>query len=137
MDLYTEKLMPALDEGLAASGRDRSDIDRMIEIKLSYDRDPMLALENTRFWAPLSLTAEQKHAIDDPLEMERLCNELPIEHVARRWIVASDAETALAQIKPYVDAGLNHLVFHGPGADQMRFLDQFTEDVVPGLRALA
>jgi coenzyme F420-dependent glucose-6-phosphate dehydrogenase len=36
-----------------------------------------------------------------------------------------------------VDAGLNHLVFHGPGADQMRFLDQFTEDVVPGLRALA
>jgi coenzyme F420-dependent glucose-6-phosphate dehydrogenase len=129
--------MPALDEGLQASGRDRSDIDRMIEVKLSYDRDPMLALENTRFWAPLSLTAEQKHGVDDPLEMERLCNELPIEEVARRWIVASDPETALAQIKPYVDAGLNHLVFHGPGADQMRFLDQFSEDVVPGLRALA
>jgi coenzyme F420-dependent glucose-6-phosphate dehydrogenase len=83
------------------------------------------------------LTAEQKHGVDDPLEMERLCNELPIEEVARRWIVASDPETALAQIKPYVDAGLNHLVFHGPGADQMRFLDQFSEDVVPGLRALA
>lgn len=137
MDLYTERLMPALDEGLQASGRDRSDIDRMIEVKLSYDRDPMLALENTRFWAPLSLTAEQKHGVDDPLEMERLCNELPIEEVARRWIVASDPETALAQIKPYVDAGLNHLVFHGPGADQMRFLDQLCEDVVPGLRALA
>jgi coenzyme F420-dependent glucose-6-phosphate dehydrogenase len=137
MDLYTERLMPALDEGLQASGRDRSDIDRMIEVKLSYDRDPMLALENTRFWAPLSLTAEQKHGVDDPLEMERLCNELPIEEVARRWIVASDPETALAQVKPYVDAGLNHLVFHGPGADQMRFLDQFSEDVVPGLRALA
>ncbi len=137
MDLYTERLMPALDEGLQASGRDRSDIDRMIEVKLSYDRDPMLALENTRFWAPLSLTAEQKHGVDDPLEMERLCNELPIEEVARRWIVASDPETALAQIKPYVDAGLNHLVFHGPGADQVRFLDQFSEDVVPGLRALA
>ena len=137
MDLYTERLMPALDEGLQASGRDRSDIDRMIEVKLSYDRDPMLALENTRFWAPLSLTAEQKHGVDDPLEMERLCNELPIEEVARRWIVASDPETALARIKPYVDAGLNHLVFHGPGADQMRFLDQFSEDVVPGLRALA
>ena len=137
MDLYTERLMPALDEGLQASGRDRSDIDRMIEIKLSYDREPMLALENTRFWAPLSLTAEQKHGVDDPLEMERLCNELPIEQVARRWIVASDPETALAQIKPYVDAGLNHLVFHGPGADQLRFLDQFCEDVLPGLRALA
>jgi coenzyme F420-dependent glucose-6-phosphate dehydrogenase len=137
MDLYTDKLMPAVDEGLAASGRERSDIDRMIEVKLSYDRDPEMALENTRFWAPLALTAEQKHGLHDPTEMERAADELPIEQVARRWIVASDPDTALAQIKPYVDAGLNHLVFHGPGADQIRFLDQFCEDVVPRLRALS
>jgi coenzyme F420-dependent glucose-6-phosphate dehydrogenase len=137
MDLYTDKLMPAVDEGLAASGRARSDIDRMIEVKLSYDRDPEMALENTRFWAPLALTAEQKHGLHDPTEMERAADELPIEQVARRWIVASDPDTALAQIKPYVDAGLNHLVFHGPGADQIRFLDQFCEDVVPRLRALS
>jgi coenzyme F420-dependent glucose-6-phosphate dehydrogenase len=137
MDLYTDKLMPAVDEGLAASGRERSDIDRMIEVKLSYDRDPEMALENTRFWAPLALTAEQKHGLHDPTEMERAADELPIEQVARRWIVASDPDTALAQIKPYVDAGLNHLVFHGPGADQIRFLDQFCEDVVPKLRALS
>jgi coenzyme F420-dependent glucose-6-phosphate dehydrogenase len=137
MDLYTDKLMPAVDEGLAASGRERSDIDRMIEVKLSYDRDPEMALENTRFWAPLALTAEQKHGLHDPTEMERAADELPIEQVARRWIVASDPATALAQIKPYVDAGLNHLVFHGPGADQIRFLDQFCEDVVPKLRALS
>ncbi len=137
MDLYTDKLMPAVDEGLAASGRERSDIDRMIEVKLSYDRDPEMALENTRFWAPLALTAEQKHGLHDPTEMERAADELPIEQVARRWIVASDPDTALAQIKPYVDAGLNHLVFHGPGADQIRFLDQFCDDVVPKLRALS
>jgi coenzyme F420-dependent glucose-6-phosphate dehydrogenase len=137
MDLYTDKLMPAVDEGLAASGRERSDIDRMIEVKLSYDRDPEMALENTRFWAPLALTAEQKHGLHDPTEMERAADELPIEQVARRWIVASDPDTALAQIKPYMDAGLNHLVFHGPGADQIRFLDQFCDDVVPKLRALS
>jgi coenzyme F420-dependent glucose-6-phosphate dehydrogenase len=42
----------------------------------------------------------------------------------------------MAQIKPYVDAGLNHLVMHGPGHDQERFLTQFSEDVLPRLRAL-
>jgi coenzyme F420-dependent glucose-6-phosphate dehydrogenase len=136
MDLYTDRLMPAVDEGLKASGRARSDIDRMIEIKLSYDRDPHRAVENTRFWAPLALTAEQKHGLDDPAEMERAADELPIEQVAKRWIVASDPKSALAQITPYVDAGLNHLVFHGPGPDQIRFLDQFAEDVLPELRAL-
>ena len=136
MDLYTEKLMPAVKEGAAAAERDAETIDRTIEIKMSYDRDAEKALENTRFWAPLSLTAEQKHTVSSAEEMERLADELPIEQVAKRWIVASDPDEAVAQIKPYLDAGLNHLVFHGPGHDQERFLTQFSEDVLPKLRAL-
>ncbi|RSM45752.1 glucose-6-phosphate dehydrogenase (coenzyme-F420) [Amycolatopsis balhimycina DSM 5908] len=136
MELYVDQLMPAVAEGAQAARRDPAQIDKMIEIKLSYDRDPGQALENTRFWAPLSLTAEQKHSVDSAREMERLADELPIEQVAKRWIVASDPDTALAGIKPYVDAGFTHLVFHGPGHDQERFLVQFSEDVVPALREL-
>lgn len=137
MDLYTEKLMPAVAEGAAKAGRTVGDIDRMIEIKISYDTDPELALENTRFWAPLSLTAEQKHSITDPIEMEAAADALPIEQIAKRWIVASDPDHAVEQIKPYLDAGLNHLVFHAPGHDQRRFLDLFQRDLAPRLRALA
>ncbi|ODU11282.1 MAG: glucose-6-phosphate dehydrogenase (coenzyme-F420), partial [Pseudonocardia sp. SCN 72-51] len=136
MDLYTEKLIPAVQEGAAAAERDTDGIDRMIEIKMSYDRDADQALENCRFWAPLSLTAEQKHSVDSASEMERLADELPIEQVAKRWIVASTPDEALEQIRPYVDAGLNHLVFHGPGHDQERFLSQFAEDILPRLREL-
>ncbi|MGW0057183.1 LLM class flavin-dependent oxidoreductase, partial [Nocardia nova] len=136
MDLYTEKLMPAVTEGAEKVGRTLGDIDRMIEIKISYDTDPELALENTRFWAPLSLTAEQKHSITDPIEMEAAADALPIEQIAKRWIVASDPDEAVEQVKPYVDAGLNHLVFHAPGHDQRRFLDLFARDLAPRLRAL-
>ncbi|MBO0856441.1 MAG: glucose-6-phosphate dehydrogenase (coenzyme-F420) [Nocardia sp.] len=136
MDLYTEKLMPAVAEGAAKAERQVADIDRMIEIKISYDTDPELALENTRFWAPLSLTAEQKHSITDPIEMEAAADALPIEQIAKRWIVASDPDQAVQQIKPYLDAGLNHLVFHAPGHDQRRFLDLFAKDLAPRLRAL-
>ncbi|GAC81791.1 MULTISPECIES: glucose-6-phosphate dehydrogenase (coenzyme-F420) [Gordonia] len=137
MDLYTEKLIPAVKEGAAKAERDVDTIDKMIEIKISYDRDPARALEQTRFWAPLSLTPEQKHSVTSSVEMERLADELPIEQVAKRWIIASDPQDAVAQIKQYIDAGLNHLVFHNPGADQRRFLEAFTEDVVPELRKLA
>ena len=136
MELYTDKLLPALDEGAGQAGRDASRIDRMLEVKLSYDRDPARALDNTRFWAPLSLTAEQKHSVGSAVEMERLADELPIRQVARRWIVASEPEEAVAQIRPYVDAGFRHLVIHGPGQDQERFLVQFAEDVLPLLREL-
>jgi coenzyme F420-dependent glucose-6-phosphate dehydrogenase len=136
MELYTEKLLPAVEEGAQASGRSLADLDRMIEVKVSYDRDPQQALENCRFWAPLSLTPEQKHSVGSAKEMERLADELPIEQVAQRWIVASDPDEAVAGIRQYVDAGFDHLVVHGPGHDQERFLTQFSEDVVPRLRAL-
>ncbi|WP_125777751.1 glucose-6-phosphate dehydrogenase (coenzyme-F420) [Antribacter gilvus] len=136
MDLYTVKLLPAVREGAEKAGRPFEDIDRMIEIKISYDRNADAALENTRFWAPLSLTPEQKHSVTSAEEMERLADELPIEQVAQRWIVASDPAEAVAMIQPYLDAGLNHLVVHGPGNDQNRFLDQFAEDVLPALRKL-
>jgi coenzyme F420-dependent glucose-6-phosphate dehydrogenase len=108
----------------------------MIEIKLSFDPDPEAALQNTRFWAPLALTAEQKGGLEDPIEMQRAGDALPIEQIASRWIVASDPDDAIAKIKPYVDAGLNHLVFHAPGEDQERFLSSFEEQVMPGVRAL-
>jgi coenzyme F420-dependent glucose-6-phosphate dehydrogenase len=136
MDLYTDQLMPAVADGATAAGRDPAEVDRMIEVKLSYDRDREAALANTRFWAPLSLTAEQKHSVDSAQEMERLADEMPIEQVAKRWIVSSDPDQAIAEIEGYVQAGFTHLVFHGPGGDQERFLTQFSEDVLPGLRKL-
>ncbi|GLY30426.1 F420-dependent glucose-6-phosphate dehydrogenase [Kineosporia sp. NBRC 101731] len=136
MGLYEETLLPALKEGLEASQRPFEAIDKTIEIKLSFDEDPAQALENTRFWAPLSLSADQKASVHDPVEMARLADELPIEQVAKRWIVASDPNEVVAAVKNYTDAGFTHLVFHAPGHDQERFLTQFTQDVVPLLRKI-
>jgi coenzyme F420-dependent glucose-6-phosphate dehydrogenase len=135
-ELYRDKLLPALDEGLEKSGRTRADVDRMIEIKLSWDPDHDQAVRNCRFWAPLALTAEQKHGTTDPVEMGRLGDALSDEQVASRWIVSNDPDEVVAAVKQYVDWGFNHLVFHGPGGDQTRFLDTFAEQVLPGLREL-
>jgi len=136
MELYTEQLIPAVKEGAAASGRSFDDLDRMIEIKLSYEETEEAALENTRFWSPLSLSKEQKHDITDPVEMEQAADALPIEQIAKRWIVGTDPDAIVADIKEYVDWGFNHLVFHAPGHDQRRFLDLFGRDLAPRLRAL-
>ncbi|WP_404433842.1 glucose-6-phosphate dehydrogenase (coenzyme-F420) [Microbacterium lacus] len=136
MELYTEKLIPAVREGADAAGRDFDAIDRMIEIKLSYEEDEHTALENTRFWSPLSLTPEQKHSITDPVEMERAADALPIEQIARRWIIGTDPDAVVDDIKRYIDAGMNHLVFHAPGNDQRRFMELFERDLAPRLRAL-
>ncbi len=136
MELYTDKLVPAIEAGLAAVGRTSASLDRMIEIKLSYDHDVDFALQATRFWAPLSLTAEQKHGLHDPIKMEKAADALPIEQIASRWIVASDPDAVIEAMRPYLDAGFTNLVIHAPGADQERFMTQFAADVMPRLREL-
>jgi coenzyme F420-dependent glucose-6-phosphate dehydrogenase len=134
--LYADQLVPAVDEGLARAGRDLDEIDRMIEVKLSWDPDAERALENCRFWAPLSLPADQKHSIHSPSQLEDACNRLPIEEVAQRWVVACEPEEVVEALRVYTDLGFNHLVVHGPGHDQERFLSTFCEQVLPGLRDL-
>jgi coenzyme F420-dependent glucose-6-phosphate dehydrogenase len=134
MDLYTDQLLPAVVDGLSAAGKPVDAIDRMIEIKLSYAATEDEARENTRFWAPLSLSAEDKHRLDDPLEMAYAADKLPIEEVARRWIIATTPDQVADAVRPYLDAGFTHLVFHAPGADQQGFLASFGRDVLPLLR---
>jgi coenzyme F420-dependent glucose-6-phosphate dehydrogenase len=131
--LYTD-LTDKVREGLVRRGRSEDNLEKMIEVKVSFDTDGRQALEDTRHWAALALTPEEKVGVEDPVEMERLAAALPLERAASRWIVSSDPEEQLRQIRPYVELGFNHLVFHAPGPDQARFLRLYAERVLPLLQ---
>ncbi len=133
-DLYTGTLLPAVAEAAAKAKRDGAKIEKMIEMKVSFDTDKQRALEDTRHWAALALPAEDKHGVDDPLEMERRSAALPIEKIASRWLVSSDPEEHVEQIATYVGYGFDHLVFHAPGPDQLRFLELYGTEILPRLR---
>ena len=134
-ELYTETLLPAVAEGLARAGRDVGSIERMIEMKVSFDSDPERALQDTRHWAALALSPGEKTGVEDPIEMERLADALPIERAASRWIVSSDPDEHVERLAETIELGFDHLVFHAPGPDQRRFLDLYAEQVLPRLRA--
>ncbi|MHB2024240.1 MAG: glucose-6-phosphate dehydrogenase (coenzyme-F420) [Mycobacteriales bacterium] len=134
--LYQDKLLPALAEGAARAGRELADLDRMIEVKVSFDPDLGSAMADTRNWAALALAPEEKTGVEDPVEMQRLAEALPLERAASRWIVSSDPDEHVAAIDEYVQMGFDHLVFHAPGEDQERFLHRYAAEVLPRLRRL-
>jgi coenzyme F420-dependent glucose-6-phosphate dehydrogenase len=133
MELYTS-LLEKIDEGAAAAGRDAAGIAKMIEIKVSYDTELERAERACHWWGALALTSEEKMSTEDPLELERLADAHP-ERAASRFIVTTDPDEVVDRIAPYVELGFTELVFHGPGEDQERFLELFTRDVLPRLRA--
>ena len=133
-ELYSETLLPNVEAGLREAGRAPASLERMIEMKVSFDSDGERAMHDTRHWAALALSPEDKTGVNDPVEIERLAAALPIERAASRWIVSSDADEHVDKIAPYVELGFTHLVFHAPGPDQERFLRAYAEQVLPRLR---
>ncbi len=134
-ELY-RTLLAAVEEGASAAGRDASGLRRMIEIKVSYDRDLEAARTACSWWAALALSSDQKTGVEDPLEMERLADE-NVDKAPTRFIVSDDPAEVVDRIGTYLDLGFTDLVLHGPGGDQHRFLEQFTTDVLPALRERA
>mgnify|MGYP001820241999 FL=1 len=133
-ELYQDTLLPNVRAGLEKSGREMGELEKMIEIKVSFDCDRERALNDTRHWAALALSPEEKTGVEDPREMEKLADALPVERAASRWIVTTDPEELAEKIEPYLELGFNHLVFHGPGPDQERFLQLFSKKALPKLR---
>ncbi len=131
--LYRDQLLPAVAEGAQAAGRDAANIEKMIEVKVSFDTDKARALEDTKIWAALALPAEDKVDIHDPREMEKKAATVA-DQAHRRWLVSDDPEEHIEQIRPYIELGFTHLVFHAPGDDQSRFLQLYAKEILPRLR---
>jgi coenzyme F420-dependent glucose-6-phosphate dehydrogenase len=131
-ELY-RTLLDGLADGAASVGRSPASISKMIEIKVSYDHDREFARDACRWWAALALSGEEKAGVEDPIEMERLAD-AAADRAHTRFIVSDDASEVVARVGEYVELGFEELVFHFPGADQNRALDQFAADVIPLLR---
>lgn len=133
-ELYSETLLPNVQAGLEKSGRSMADLEKTIEMKVSFDSDIDKAMQDTSHWAALALSPEEKTGVEDPVEMERLADALPVERAASRWIVSDDPDEHIERITPYIELGFTHLVFHAPGPDQERFLRLYSKEILPRLR---
>jgi coenzyme F420-dependent glucose-6-phosphate dehydrogenase len=131
-ELYLQ-LLDKVREGAEKAAKDYDSIAKMIEIKVSYDHDRDFAERACEWWAALALSGEEKSGVEDPIEMERLA-EAAKDRASSRFIVSDDPDEVLERIAPYVELGFEELVFHFPGDDQGRALEQFARDVLPRLR---
>src|SRR4030095_12799601 len=92
------------------------------------------ARAHTKHWGALALSPEEKTGVEDPIEMQRRADALPVERTESRWIVSSDPEEHTARVMEYLDMGFRHLVFHAPAPEQHEFLQRYSAEILPRLR---
>lgn len=135
-ELYKDVLLPNFDKGARAAGKDPAKLERMIEMKVSFDHDRARAMTDTEEWAALALPGEEKAGVEDPREMQRLAESAkPRAHT--RFIVSTEPDEHVAKVREYVDLGFGHLVFHFPGPDQEHAMRLYAKEVLPRLRAIS
>jgi coenzyme F420-dependent glucose-6-phosphate dehydrogenase len=134
-ELYTDTLLPAVREGAEKAGRNVDELDLMIEVKVSFHDDIERARNDTHYWGALALTPDEKTGVEDPIEMQRRADALPVERTATRFICSSDPDEHALRVTDYLDMGFKHLVFHAPGPDQELFLRTYAERILPLLRS--
>ena len=90
---------------------------------------PLDVVPDARHFVGVKLTRESIYGVLVDLRAQVLHTEIVAEP-------SLAVDEVVAAVREYTDLGFDHLVFHGPGGDQERFLRTFAEQVVPGLREL-
>ena len=92
---------PKVDEGAAEAGRGRRrSIERMIEVKVSFDTDATAGQGIDPALGGAGADPGGKGQRRGPDRVERLADALPLERAASRWIVSADPEEQVAQSGP-------------------------------------
>ena len=132
--LYVD-LLDNVREGAEKAGRDYESIKRMIEIKVSYDRDREVADDGLRTGGRRWRSRPRRRKAS---RTRWRWSASPTTRSTARTPASSSPTTrrrSSDKIQPYIDLGFHELVFHFPGDDQKRYIDEFAADVFPLLRA--
>jgi coenzyme F420-dependent glucose-6-phosphate dehydrogenase len=107
---FRNELLPAFNDGAGASGRDPSNLQRMIWIPVSYHPDRARALAASRLEAGV-LVPGVVDSVLDPREMERLGEVVDEQLITQASCVATSAGEIVDCFGRYLEAGANHIIW--------------------------
>jgi coenzyme F420-dependent glucose-6-phosphate dehydrogenase len=131
---YKEKLFPAFERGATDAGRDPSNLERIVEILVSYDEDYDRALNSCRFWAGGSIPIFFQYAIYDPRVIESVGNKISLDHISKWAMITTSAEEGIKRTKEFIDAGFTHAQYLSSSPNESNFIRVFGDQVIPVLR---
>jgi coenzyme F420-dependent glucose-6-phosphate dehydrogenase len=134
-ETYKDVIFPALERGLRASNRKFADVEKSIEVWMSYGDDYDKAIQSVRPWAGSLLPVFFKLGVYDPREIEAHGELVGDEQLSRAWVVATSAEPLIKAIERYERLGFTQVHITSSSPDQKKFIKLFGEEVLPHFKS--
>ncbi|MCV7197390.1 TIGR03557 family F420-dependent LLM class oxidoreductase [Mycobacterium angelicum] len=102
--------------------------------KVSWDRDPDTALKVAhRLWANEGLPGQTAQILPRPKDFAELMTLVPPDTVAESVTCGPDADKHAAQLRQYLDAGIDEVYVQQIGPDMDGFFSAWEREVLPQL----
>jgi G6PDH family F420-dependent oxidoreductase len=103
--------------------------------KVSWDRDGDNALKAAhRLWPNDALPGQSAQILPRPKDFEAVSSLVKPEQVAEAVACGPDADTHVANVRKYLDAGIDEVYVQQVGPDIEGFFSTYERDVLPQLR---
>lgn len=103
-----------------------------VQIAFSYGRDKTTALIHAHEqWRNNILDPQELANINTVEDFDKKGQSVSMEQVAKKIIVDSDPETFRSLIREQIDLGFENIILHNVNKDQVQFIQDFGEKVLP------
>jgi coenzyme F420-dependent glucose-6-phosphate dehydrogenase len=127
-------LLPEVDRGAKEAGRNPDEIEKVIEIEMSFDADYDRALESCWRWAGCLTKGSANKT--DPKQIEEDGRRLITrEKLAQTFLIATKPDDIIRATEPYLKMGFKHIQYLSSSPDENQFIETMTSKVLPYLRS--
>jgi coenzyme F420-dependent glucose-6-phosphate dehydrogenase len=86
------------------------------------------------WWPTAAIPGDNSQELPLPSSFESLAELVTEEAIAKKVACGPDPDAHVAAIRPYLDAGFDHVYVHQVGPDQAGFIDFAERELLPRLR---
>jgi coenzyme F420-dependent glucose-6-phosphate dehydrogenase len=133
-DYIQNTLLPALSRGAKEAGRNSDEVEKIIEVELSFNPDYERALASCWRWA--GCLTEGSVNKTDPKQIEadgrRLISK---ERLAQSFLIATSPDEIIGGVERYLKMGFEHVQFLSMSPDETLFIETMADRVLPYLRS--
>ena len=130
-DVY-RMLFSALAEGAKEKGRRVEEIPKMVELKISYDKDYERALNSLARWRATRVPNIIGKSVHDPRVLDELGRQVDLKGLSK-W-VCTDMEHCVRLVEESIKAGFNEVQVGSSSLNEEEFILKFGKGALPYLR---